>query len=90
MKNNIPPKPFEQDSVNLNDIVLYTDEMLLVANKPASIPVVPDGYDTGALCLKGILEAEFGRIWVVHRIDRPTSGVLLFARSESTHRDLND
>jgi tRNA pseudouridine32 synthase/23S rRNA pseudouridine746 synthase len=33
--------------------------------------------------------ARFGKLWVVHRLDRGTSGVLLFARSAAAHRALN-
>jgi len=71
-------------------VVLYSDDELLVVNKPASITVIPDGYDPDAACLKGILEADFGKLWVVHRLDRLTSGALVFARSQSAHRILND
>jgi RluA family pseudouridine synthase len=76
--------------INPKAEVLYSDEELLVVNKPASITVIPDGYDTGAACLKGILEADFGKLWVVHRLDRQTSGALVFARTQSAHRILND
>jgi 23S rRNA-/tRNA-specific pseudouridylate synthase len=35
------------------------------------------------------LEQEYGRLWIVHRLDRETSGVLLLARSAEAHRLLN-
>jgi len=76
--------------VNPKAAVLYSDDELLVVNKPAPITVIPDGFDPEAPYLKGILEADFGQLWVVHRLDRQTSGVLIFARSASAHRVLND
>jgi RluA family pseudouridine synthase len=39
--------------------------------------------------LAQILEPDFGRLWIVHRLDRETSGVIVFARSAAAHRDLN-
>jgi tRNA pseudouridine32 synthase/23S rRNA pseudouridine746 synthase len=69
---------------------LYCDEALLVVNKPAGLPVLPDGYDPQAPHLKGLLEPLFGRLWIVHRLDKDTSGVLALARSAEAHRTLND
>jgi RluA family pseudouridine synthase len=36
-----------------------------------------------------LLEPEFGRLWIVHRLDRETSGVLVLARTAEAHRSLN-
>ncbi len=36
-----------------------------------------------------MLEAQFGKIFVVHRLDKITSGVMVFARTANAHRDLN-
>ena len=36
-----------------------------------------------------LLEPAWGRLFVVHRLDKDTSGVMLFARTEAAHRDLN-
>ncbi len=68
---------------------IYYDEYLLVVNKPAGLPTLPDGYHKDAPCLINLLQAEFGRVWVVHRLDRDTSGVIVFARSAEVHRALN-
>jgi RluA family pseudouridine synthase len=35
------------------------------------------------------LKRQHGRVWVVHRLDRDTSGVIVFARSAEAHRALN-
>ncbi len=69
--------------------ILHQDESLLVINKPAGLPVLPDGWDQDAPYLVKMLEAEFGKLWVVHRLDKVTSGVLLFARTAEAHRSLN-
>lgn len=69
--------------------ILHLDEHLAVIDKPAGIPVLPDGWDKSAPFLLHLLEQKFGRIWVVHRLDKTTSGVMVFARSAEAHRELN-
>lgn len=68
---------------------LYSDEHIIVVNKPAGIPVLPDGWDKDAPYLVKMLKEEFGKLWIVHRLDKSTSGVMVFARDAETHRVLN-
>ena len=61
--------------------ILYVDDDLLVINKPAGIIVHPDGkHDYPALT--EWLEKKYPEHYLVHRIDRETSGVLIVARTE--------
>jgi RluA family pseudouridine synthase len=69
--------------------VLHLDPDLLIVNKPAGIPVLPDGWDADSPYLVRSCEEQFGKLWVVHRLDKVTSGVLLFARTAESHRELN-
>jgi len=69
-------------------VILFEDESLLAVDKPAGRLVIP-GRDTGERSLREELAAVHGPLWVVHRLDRGTSGVLLFARSAEAHRALN-
>lgn len=68
------------DSAPLPD-TLYLDADLVAVNKPSGIPVQPDR--TGAESLLDIMIRELGEpgLGLVHRIDRPVSGVVLFARN---------
>ncbi|HEX9400704.1 MAG TPA: RluA family pseudouridine synthase [Anaeromyxobacter sp.] len=68
--------------------VLHEDGHVLAVDKPAGRLVIP-GRGTDERSLREELEAIHGRLWVVHRLDRGTSGVLLFARSAEAHRTLN-
>jgi tRNA pseudouridine32 synthase/23S rRNA pseudouridine746 synthase len=72
------------------DLTLYLDEALLVINKPAGLPTLVDGYQRQAPYLVGLLNETYGRVWVVHRLDKDTSGVIVFARTAQAHRQLND
>ena len=71
-------------------ILLETPD-LLVVNKPAGLTVIPArDSEPGETCLQEQLEKARGeRLWIVHRIDRDTSGALVFARNAEAHRELN-
>jgi len=69
--------------------IIHIDNDILIINKPAGIPVLPDGWNKDAPYLVKMLEAEYGKIWVVHRLDKTTTGVIVFARTAESHRALN-
>jgi RluA family pseudouridine synthase len=69
--------------------IIWRDEDLLVIDKPAGLLSVPDGYDPALPYIKSELEPEFGSLWIVHRLDRQTSGVMVLARNPQAHRHLN-
>ena len=69
--------------------ILYQDQYLITVNKPAELPVLPDGWVRDSEYLVKILEEQYGKIYIVHRLDKITSGVMVFARDAGTHRALN-
>lgn len=69
--------------------IIHQDEHILVINKPAGLSVLPEGWEPDAPYLVKQLEEEHGKIWVVHRLDKFTSGVLVFALNAESHRALN-
>jgi len=67
--------------------VLWSGAGLLAIDKPPGLPVIPARTGDPEACVRRRLEAALGeRLWVVHRLDRDTSGVLLLARSADAHR----
>ena len=72
-----------------SEAILHIDTALLVINKPAGLPTLPDGYDPSAPYVRSMLEPTYGRLWIVHRLDRDTSGVLALARTAQAHQALN-
>ena len=65
------------------------DGQVIVLNKPAGLSVLPDGWEKDSPYLVKMLEEEYGKLWMVHRLDKTTSGVMIFARSAEAHRALN-
>lgn len=76
--------------------ILFEDEYLAVVNKPANMVVHPaKGNWSGTLV--NALQFHFAQLssvngdyrpGIVHRLDRDTSGVILIAKEERTHREL--
>jgi 23S rRNA pseudouridine1911/1915/1917 synthase len=65
--------------------LLYEDDAIVVVNKPPGLPAVPiKNSDTPSAwsLLSAEMKAKRQRAFVVHRIDRFTSGILLFAKTE--------
>lgn len=70
-------------------MILAADKDLLAFDKPSGLRTIPDGYDRTLPTVASLLEPEWGRLWIVHRLDKDTSGVLLLARTPDAHRDLS-
>jgi tRNA pseudouridine32 synthase/23S rRNA pseudouridine746 synthase len=62
----------------------------LVVDKPAGIAAIPARDEDPADSLRHRLQTQLGvPLWVVHRIDRETSGAIIYARDADAHRALN-
>jgi 23S rRNA pseudouridine1911/1915/1917 synthase len=68
-------------------IIHETDDFVAL-NKPPGLLSIPDreGKD---ISLKILLQQKYGSIFTVHRLDRETSGIIVFAKNEATHRHLS-
>lgn len=70
--------------------ILYTDSDFIIVNKSAGLLSIQDGYHPDLPHLQTVLEPEFGNLWIVHRLDKDTSGVMVLARNAEAHRKLNE
>ncbi|MBP0481549.1 RluA family pseudouridine synthase [Sagittula salina] len=68
--------------------ILHEDSDLLVVDKPAGLLSVPGKGEDLADCLLTRLETAFPTVRLVHRLDRDTSGVMVFALTAHAQRDL--
>ena len=68
---------------------LFVDPDILVVNKPSGLASVPGSWEEDSASLVKILEADHGRLWVVLRLDKVTSGLVVFARNPEAHRTLS-
>jgi len=68
--------------------LVYEDDELVAVNKAPGLLSIPD-REGKEISLKKLLEDRFGTIFTVHRLDKETSGLIVFARSEASHRRLS-
>lgn len=68
--------------------ILFENEVFVVIDKPAGLLSVPDRKQS-AVSLKDLLIERYGEIFTVHRLDRETSGVIVFAKTAEAHRYLS-
>jgi tRNA pseudouridine32 synthase/23S rRNA pseudouridine746 synthase len=69
--------------------LIYQDDHLLVANKPAGLLAVPGRGEDKQDCLSARLQYEFPDALVVHRLDMSTSGLMMLARGAEMQRLLS-
>ena len=75
-------------NTKISDWVIYKNNQLIAFNKPAGIPIQPDKTEAKSLLELGEIYAK-SKVFVIHRIDRPASGVILFAKSKKGLTQLN-
>lgn len=68
--------------------LLHADHEILVVNKPAGLLSVPGKGAGLADCLIARLEVAYPQVLLVHRLDRDTSGVMVFALTPHAQRHL--
>lgn len=69
--------------------ILYVDDEFVLVNKPTSLLCVPGRGPDKQDCVLSRLQEAYPDALVVHRLDRDTSGVMLFARTLAAQRELN-
>lgn len=92
------PEPTDLEPEEIPLDVIYEDKNLLVVNKPAGMVVHPAaGHYTGTLVHAALAHAPemegvggVQRPGVVHRLDKNTSGIILLAKNDRTHRMLQN
>ena len=75
-------------TIKLQDHILLENDDFVAINKPSGLLSIPDreGKDVS---LKTLLKIKYGDIFTVHRLDRETSGIVVFAKNEASHKFLS-
>lgn len=68
--------------------VIHEDHELLIVNKPSGLLSVPGKGEHLADCLLARVQSSFPTALLVHRLDRDTSGVMVFAQTSHAQRHL--
>jgi 23S rRNA pseudouridine1911/1915/1917 synthase len=75
-------------TIKVETYIVEEDADLVAINKPAGLLTIPDreGKD---ISLKQLLKTKYGEIFTVHRLDKGTSGIVVFAKNEASHKHLS-
>ncbi|TDO26831.1 RluA family pseudouridine synthase [Sediminibacterium goheungense] len=68
--------------------IIFENDFFVAVNKPSGLLSIPDRLGQ-ELSLKDILKSRYENIYTVHRLDKDTSGIIVFAKNEESHKQLS-
>lgn len=74
--------------MRLEELIVFEDDDMVAINKPAGLLTITDRA-AHEQSLKQMLVDKYGQIFTVHRLDKETSGLVVFAKNEAMHRHLS-
>ncbi|MCO7226934.1 RluA family pseudouridine synthase [Pleionea sp. CnH1-48] len=80
---------YGESDLDLDALTIYSDDTLLVVNKPPGLPSVSSKNPKFKTNLYDYLIKQCGDIYLIHRLDVATSGVIIFARTKAAQRHLS-
>ena len=69
--------------------IIFENSEFIAINKSPGMLSIPDRHDGSLPNLYNTLLKRFGKIFIIHRLDKDTSGIILFAKDENTHKILS-
>lgn len=90
----INKKPIKKKARN-NLPILYEDDDIIVINKPAGLLSVASDKEKSSTAYRMVMDYlqskdKHNRVYVVHRLDKETSGILMFAKNEELKNSLQE
>lgn len=74
--------------MQLKDWIVFENDDFIALNKPSGLLSIPD-REGKEISLKILLKEKYGDIFTVHRLDKDTSGLIVFAKNDATHKHLS-
>jgi 23S rRNA pseudouridine955/2504/2580 synthase/23S rRNA pseudouridine1911/1915/1917 synthase len=69
--------------------IVFADDDIVAVNKPSGWLSIPDRHDNELISVKSWLESKGGKVFIIHRIDKDTSGLIVFAKNAEAHKYYN-
>ncbi|HQW46005.1 MAG: RluA family pseudouridine synthase [Bacteroidetes bacterium] len=66
--------------------IIYEDDDYIIINKPSGVLSIPDRHNAELPSVTKVLRDKYASIFIVHRIDKETSGCICFAKNEEAHK----
>ncbi len=74
--------------MKISEFIIAENEDWVALNKPSGLLSIPD-REGKEISLKILLKEKYGEIFTVHRLDKDTSGLIVFAKNETAHKFLS-
>ncbi len=74
--------------MKISELIIFENDDFIALNKPSGLLSIPD-REGKEVSLKNLLQEKYQKIYTVHRLDRDTSGLIVFAKNEDAHRHLS-
>ena len=74
--------------MKISDLIIFENDDFIVLNKPSGLLSIPD-REGKEISLKKLLMDIYGEVFTVHRLDKETSGLIVFAKKEAAHKLLS-
>ncbi len=74
--------------MRISDIIIEENEEWIALNKPSGLLSIPD-REGKEISLRQLLKNKYSEIFTVHRLDKDTSGLIIFAKTEASHKHLS-
>lgn len=74
--------------MKIPEIIVFENDDFVALNKPSGLLSIPD-REGKEVSLKILLKEKYGDIFTVHRLDRDTSGLIVFAKNGASHKHLS-
>ena len=89
INDNIEIKKFTNTKINNNINIIYEDDNIIVVNKPSNLLTIATTQEKEHTLYSMLSEYvkeknKHNKIFVIHRLDKDTSGVIVFAKNEKT------
>jgi RluA family pseudouridine synthase len=75
--------------MRLKPEIIFEDDHIVALAKPPGMLTIPDRHAPELDNVLGFLREKYGEIFTVHRLDKMTSGLLIFAKNAKAHRHLS-
>lgn len=74
--------------MKISDFIIEENNDWIAFNKPSGLLSIPD-REGKEISLKQLLKEKYGGIFTVHRLDKDTSGLIIFAKTQDAHKHLS-
>jgi 23S rRNA pseudouridine955/2504/2580 synthase/23S rRNA pseudouridine1911/1915/1917 synthase len=74
--------------IKAEELILFENNDFVIVNKPSGLLTIPD-REAKEISIKKILQSKVHEVFTVHRIDKVTSGIVVFAKNQTMHRHLS-